>query len=178
MLDDIEEIMIDEATISAKVAELGTALTRDYSGMDLMLVGALNGAAFFLVDLARHIKLPLTLEFMAVSSYGASTTSSGIVKIIKDLDTSIEGRNVLIVEDIIDSGLTLSYLAEHLRGRNPASLRICALLNKPDRRTSPIHVDYIGFDIPDKFVVGYGLDFAGKYRNLPFVGVLKSEKYT
>jgi hypoxanthine phosphoribosyltransferase len=178
MLDDIEEIMLDQTTIEKKVSELGTTITRDYYGTDLMLVGALNGAAFFLVDLARKINLPLTLEFMAVSSYGASTTSSGIVKIIKDLDTSIEGRNVLIVEDIIDSGLTLSYLADHLRNRNPASLKICALLNKPSRRTSPIQVDYIGFDIPDKFVVGYGLDFAGKYRNLPFVGVLRPEKYT
>lgn len=178
MLDDIEEILLDQATIETKVTELGVQITRDYSGMDLMLVGALNGAAFFLVDLARKINLPLTLEFMAVSSYGASTTSSGIVRILKDLDTSVEGRNVLIVEDIIDSGLTLSYLAEHLRGRNPASIKICAMLNKPDRRTSPIQIDYSGFDIPDKFVVGYGLDFAGKYRNLPFVGVLKPEKYS
>ncbi|MDB5080781.1 MAG: hypoxanthine phosphoribosyltransferase [Chloroflexi bacterium] len=132
----------------------------------------------FMVDLARAVNLPLTLDFMAISSYGASTVSSGVVRILKDLDSSIEGKHVLIVEDIIDSGMTLSYLADYLKARGPASLKICALLNKPDRRTNNVTIDYQGFDIPDKFVVGYGLDFAEVYRNLPYIGVLKPELYT
>ena len=143
-----------------------------------MLVGVLKGAVMFIVDLARSTQLPVTLDFMAVASYGASTETSGIVRILKDLDNSIEGKHVLIVEDIIDSGLTLNYILETLRTRNPASLKVCALLNKPARRRVDVPVDYICFNIPDEFVVGYGLDYNQIYRNLPFVGVLKQEVYT
>jgi hypoxanthine phosphoribosyltransferase len=175
--DDILEVLIDEETLQNKVAELAAQISHDYAGQDLLLVGALKGAVVFMVDLSLQISLPLNMDFMAISSYGASTQSSGVVRILKDLDSSIEDRNVLIVEDIVDSGLTLSYLAEYLRARGPASLKICALLNKPSRRSSSVQVDYLGFDIPDKFVVGYGLDFAEKYRNLPFIGVLKPELY-
>ncbi len=178
LADDLNEILIDEPTLQARITALGSQITQDYAGQEIMLIGVLKGAIMFMVDLARSIPLPLTLDFMAISSYGASTVSSGVVRILKDLDSSIEGKHVLIVEDIVDSGQTLSYLAEYLRARNPASLKICVLLNKPDRRTSDIKVDYLGFDIADKFVVGYGLDFAEVYRNLPFIGVLKPEKYT
>ncbi len=177
-VDDLAEILIDEPTLQAKIAELGKQITRDYAGKDIMLVGVLKGAIMFMVDLSRAISLPLTLDFMAISSYGASTESSGVVRIIKDLDSSIADKHILIVEDIVDSGLTLSYLADYLRGRNPASLKICVLLNKPDRRTSDVQIDYLGFDIPDKFVVGYGLDFAEVYRNLPYIAVLKPELYS
>lgn len=177
LAEDIEQILIDEKTVQAKVAELGEIINRDYAGREVMLVGVLKGAIMFMVDLVRHINLPVTIDFMAISSYGASTESSGVVRILKDLDVSIEGKHVLIVEDIVDSGLTLSYLADYLRKRNPASLQICALLNKPDRRTSDVKIDYMGFDIPDKFVVGYGLDYGEIYRNLPFIGVLKPDKY-
>ncbi len=175
--NDLAEVLIDEETLQAKIAVLGQQISADYQGKDLMLIGVLKGAIMFMVDLARAIELPLTLDFMAVSSYGASTISSGVVRIMKDLDSSIEDKHILVVEDIVDSGMTLSYLAEYLRARNPASLKICALLNKPDRRTSDVQIDYLGFDIPDKFVVGYGLDFAEIYRNLPYIGVLKPEKY-
>ncbi len=178
MSDDLAEILIDEATLQAKIVALGEGITRDYAGKDVVLIGVLKGAIMFMVDLARAIKLPVTLDFMAVSSYGASTQSSGVVRILKDLDRSIEGKHILIVEDIVDSGMTLAYLADYLRARNPASLKICALLNKPDRRTSDVVIDYMGFDIPDKFVVGYGLDYAEVYRNLPYIGVLKPELYT
>ena len=175
---DLSEVLIDEATLQAKINELAAQISSDYAGKDLMLIGVLKGAIMFMVDLARAISLPLTLDFMAISSYGASTISSGVVRILKDLDSSIEGKHVLIVEDIVDSGQTLAYLADYLRARGPASLKICVLLNKPDRRTSDVQVDYLGFDIPDKFVVGYGLDYAEIYRNLPYIGVLKPEKYT
>jgi hypoxanthine phosphoribosyltransferase len=178
LADDLAEVLIDERTLQAKIAELAKQISHDYAGKELMLVGVLKGAIMFMVDLARAINLPLTLDFMAISSYGASTESSGVVRIIKDLDSSIEGKNILIVEDIVDSGLTLSYLADYLRARNPASLKICVLLNKPERRTSDVAVDYLGFDIPDKFVVGYGLDYAEVYRNLPYIGVLKPDRYT
>lgn len=177
LLNDIDQVLIDEQTLQAKISELADRINEDYAGKDLMLVGVLKGAVMFMVDFIRHLKMPVTLDFMAISSYGASTESSGVVRILKDLDMSIEGRNILIVEDIVDSGLTLSYLADYLRKRNPASLKICALLNKPDRRSSDVQIDYQGFDIPDKFVVGYGLDYAELYRNLPFIGVLKPEKY-
>lgn len=177
LADDLAEILIDEKTLQAKIAELAKQISHDYAGKELMLVGVLKGAIMFMVDLARAINLPLTLDFMAISSYGASTESSGVVRIIKDLDNSIEGKNILIVEDIVDSGLTLSYLADYLRARNPDSLKICVLLNKPERRTSDVAVDYLGFDIPDKFVVGYGLDYAEVYRNLPYIGVLKPDRY-
>jgi hypoxanthine phosphoribosyltransferase len=168
----VSEVLIEADAIAARIRELGTAIARDYAGRDLLLICVLKGAIFFLSDLMRAIELPLEIDFMAISSYGASTDSSGVVRILKDLDASIEGRDVLIVEDIIDSGLTLSYLVRTLRGRKPASLEICALLTKPDRRQADVPVRYIGFEIPDRFVVGYGLDFAERYRNLPYVGVL------
>ncbi len=176
---DIEEILIDEQTLKQKVSEMAARINQDYAGREIRMVGVLKGAAMFMVDLARQLDLPVLLDFMAVSSYGKSTTSSGIVRIIKDLDMSIEGKDVLLVEDIVDSGLTLSYLVEYLKARNPASLKLCVLLNKPTRRHPGVILepDYMGFDIPDKFVVGYGLDYAEVYRNLPFIGVLKPEKY-
>lgn len=176
--EDIEEILLTEQEIKEKTVELGKVITRDYEGKNLILVGVLKGALMFMADLSRSIDLPLSIDFMAVSSYGSSTHSSGIVKIIKDLDINIEGKDVLIVEDIIDSGLTLSYLSKTLLGRKPNSLKICTILDKPERRESDVKVDYCGFKIPDKFVVGYGLDFDEKYRNLPFIGVLKRELYT
>ena len=178
LADDMAEILIDAPTLQATITRMGEQITQDYAGKDLLLIGVLKGAIMFMVDLARAINLPVTLDFMAISSYGASTVSSGVVRILKDLDSSIEGKHVLIVEDIIDSGMTLSYLADYLRARGPASLKICALLNKPERRTSNVSIDYHGFDIPDKFVVGYGLDFAEVYRNLPYIGVLKPELYS
>ena len=176
MQNDIAEILVDEASIRAKVAELGRRISADYQGGSLLLVGLLRGAIVFLSDLMRAIDIPVQLDFIGISSYGAST-ESGAVRLVMDLETDIGGRNVLIVEDIVDSGKTLSYLAQTLKARQPASLRICALLDKPERRQVPIAVDYVGFEIPDKFVVGYGLDFAEGYRNLPFVGVLKEHLY-
>ncbi len=167
---DIQEILITEQQLKEKVKELGRMITKDYQGKDLVLLGVLKGAIMFMADLSRAIDLPLSIDFMAVSSYGSSTRSSGIVKIIKDHDINIEGKDVLIVEDIIDSGLTLSYLRETLLGRKPRSLKICTILDKPERREADVKVDYCGFKIPDKFVVGYGLDFDEKYRNLPFIG--------
>ena len=178
LADDMAEVLIDEQTLQATIKHLGDQITQDYAGKELLLIGVLKGAIMFMVDLARSINLPLTLDFMAISSYGASTVSSGVVRILKDLDASIENKHVLIVEDIIDSGMTLSYLADYLKARGPASLKICALLNKPNRRTSDVVIDYHGFDIPDKFVVGYGLDYAEIYRNLPYIGVLKPELYS
>ncbi|MGB9738259.1 MAG: hypoxanthine phosphoribosyltransferase [Chloroflexus aggregans] len=178
MRQDIDYILISEEQIKQRVAELGTAITNDYRAIgDLLLVGVLKGCAMFMVDLARAIDLPLAIDFIAVASYGASTESSGVVRLMKDLDTDISHRHVLIVEDIIDSGLTLAYLRAQLLRRNPASLRICTLLNKPERRTADVPVDYVGFDIPNAFVVGYGLDYAERYRNLPFIGVLRPEVY-
>jgi hypoxanthine phosphoribosyltransferase len=175
--DDIDHILVSEQQLRDKIAQIGQQLAGEYAGKELMLVGVLKGAIMFIVDLARAIDLPLTLDFMAVASYGASTETSGIVRILKDLDSSIEGKDVLIVEDIIDSGLTLNYILETLHARNPASLRVCSLLSKPARRRVDVPIDYICFEIPDEFVVGYGLDFNQIYRNLPFVGVLKSELY-
>jgi hypoxanthine phosphoribosyltransferase len=178
MHQDIDYILISEEQIKQRVAELGAAITNDYRAIgDLLLVGVLKGCAMFMVDLARAIDLPLAIDFIAVASYGASTESSGVVRLMKDLDTDISHRHVLIVEDIIDSGLTLAYLRGQLLRRNPASLRICTLLNKPERRTADVPVDYVGFDIPNAFVVGYGLDYAERYRNLPFIGVLRPEVY-
>ncbi|HYP18601.1 MAG TPA: hypoxanthine phosphoribosyltransferase [Chloroflexia bacterium] len=174
---DIHHILVTEEDLKSAIADLGRTLSREYAGKDLLLVGVLRGAIMFIVDLARAIDLPLTIDFMAVASYGASTETSGIVRILKDLDSSIEGKHVLVVEDIIDSGLTLNYILDTLRTRNPASVRVAALLNKPARRRVDVGVDYVCFDIPDEFVVGYGLDFNQIYRNLPFVGVLKPEAY-
>jgi hypoxanthine phosphoribosyltransferase len=168
----VGEILIDRETLAARVAELGTEISADYEGRDLLLIGVLKGAVFFMADLMRHLTVPCEVDFMAISSYGDATDSSGIVRILKDLDINIEGRHVLVVEDIIDSGLTLSYLIRNLESREPATLEVCALLTKPSRREIDIPVRYVGFEIPNKFVVGYGLDFAERYRNLPYVGVL------
>lgn len=175
MHEDLECILISAEQLQHRIKELGEQITADYAGTDLLLVGVLKGAVVFMVDLARQIRLPVELDFMAVSSYGRSTESSGIVRILKDLDTSVEGRHVLIVEDIIDTGLSLRYIVEHLHNQRPASLRICALLNKQKARKADVTVDYIGFSIPDRFVVGYGLDYAEIYRNLPYIGILKAE---
>jgi hypoxanthine phosphoribosyltransferase len=171
----VGEVLIDQETLSSRVAELGAEVSADYDGRDLLLIGVLKGAVFFMADLMRHITVPCEVDFMAISSYGDSTDTSGIVRILKDLDINIEGRDVLVVEDIIDSGLTLSYLMRNLESREPASLEICALMTKPSRRQIDVPVRYIGFEIPDRFVVGYGLDLAEHYRNLPYVAVLSSE---
>jgi hypoxanthine phosphoribosyltransferase len=171
----VEEVLIDEASLQNRIAELGAAITEDYRGRDLLLVGVLKGAIFFMADLMRQIEIPCEVDFMAISSYGAGVDSSGVVRILKDLDISIEGRNVLVVEDIVDSGLTLSYLLRNLEAREPASLETCALLTKPERRENDVVCRYVGFEIPNRFVIGYGLDFAERYRNLPYVGVLRDE---
>ncbi len=171
----VQEILIDEPTLQGRIAELGAEITRDYEGREPLLIGVLKGAIFFMADLMRQIQLPCEVDFMAISSYGAGIDSSGVVRILKDLDTSIENRNVLILEDIVDSGLTLSYLLRNLEARRPASLEICALLTKPERRENDVHCRYVGFEIPNRFVIGYGLDFAERYRNLPYIGVLRDE---
>jgi hypoxanthine phosphoribosyltransferase len=171
----VQEVLIDEATLQARIAELGAEITQDYTGRDLILVGVLKGAIFFMADLMRQLELPCEVDFMAISSYGAGVDSSGVVRILKDLDVSVEGRNVLIVEDIVDSGLTLSYLIRNLEARHPASLEVCALLTKPERRENEVDCRYVGFEIPNRFVIGYGLDFAERYRNLPYIGVLRDE---
>ena len=168
----VTEVLIDEDRLRSRVLELGEEISADYAGRDLLLIGVLKGAVFFMADLMRNLSVPCEIDFMAISSYGAATDSSGVVRILKDLDINIEGRHVLVVEDIIDSGLTLSYLLRNLESREPASLEICALLTKPDRREIDVPVRYVGFEIPNKFVIGYGLDFAERYRNLPYVGVL------
>jgi hypoxanthine phosphoribosyltransferase len=168
----VSKVLIEEDAVAARVAELGAEISGDYGGKDLLLVGVLKGAVFFMADLMRNLTIPCEVDFMAISSYGASTDSSGVVRILKDLDINIEGRHVLVVEDIIDSGLTLSYLIRNLESRNPATLEICALLTKPERREIDVHVRYTGFEIPNEFVIGYGLDFGERYRNLPYVAVL------
>lgn len=173
--DDVGKILITEKELKAKVAEIAEAISADYQDKDLLLVCILKGAVVFLGDLMRCISIPLQIDFMAISSYGAATKTSGVVRILKDLDVSIEGRDVLLVEDIIDTGLTLTYIFRNLRMRQPASLRTCVLLNKPERRLTTVPLDYLGFEIPDEFVVGYGLDYNGNYRHLRFVGVLKPE---
>lgn len=179
MQNDIAKVLLTEAEIQRKVAEMGAEIGNAYAAVERpVLVGVLKGCMMFIVDLARAIQLPITLDFIAISSYGASTKTSGVVRMLKDLDTDIAGRHVLIVEDIIDSGLTLAYLREHLLRREPASLRICALLNKPERREANVEVAFKGFDIPNEFVVGYGLDYNETYRNLPYIGVLKPEVYS
>jgi len=171
----VGEILIDEETLGARIVELGAEISADYQGRDLLLIGVLKGAVFFMADLMRHLTVQCEVDFMAISSYGDSTDSSGIVRILKDLDINIEGRDVLVVEDIIDSGLTLSYLMRNLESREPATLEVCALMTKPARREIDVPVRYIGFEIPNRFVVGYGLDFGERYRNLPYVGVLNEE---
>ncbi len=177
MHNDIAEILIPEEQLQAKIAELGEQITHDYADKNLLLLGTLKGAVPFIADLARAIALPLEIDYMAVASYGDATQSSGIVRITKDLEGPIDQKHVLIIEDIIDSGLTLSYLVDMLRRRSPLSLHICTLLNKERERIKPITVDYQGFSIPDRFVVGYGLDYAQRYRNLPYIGILKPVIY-
>ncbi|GAB6932075.1 hypoxanthine phosphoribosyltransferase [Calditerricola satsumensis] len=177
MDQDIKEVLISEEAIREKVRELGEILSAEYAGKNPLVICVLKGAAFFMTDLVRQMNIPLEMDFMAVSSYGASTQSSGVVRILKDLDTAVEGRHVLVVEDIIDSGLTLSYLIDLLKRRNAASVKVVTLLDKPHRRTVDLKPDYCGFVVPDAFVVGYGLDYAEKYRNLPYIGVLKPEVY-
>ncbi len=174
---DVEKILITKEQLAKRIEELGKKISEDYSGKKILAVGILKGSVVFLSDLIRSIESEVSIDFMTVSSYGNSSQSSGTLTIKKDLDTDISGKDVLIVEDIIDSGVTLSKLKEELEKRNPASLKICTLLNKPERRTVEVDVDYIGFDIPNEFIIGYGLDYAEKYRDLPFVGVLKREIY-
>jgi hypoxanthine phosphoribosyltransferase len=169
----IGKILVTEEDLNRRVRELAAEISKDYADRDLLLIGVLKGAVFFLSDLMRHLEIPVEVDFMAVASYGSATTSSGVVRILKDLDAAIEGRDVLIVEDIVDSGLTLQYLLRNLQGRNPATLEVCALLMKPDRRKVELHTRYIGFEIPDEFAIGYGLDHAERYRNLPYVAALK-----
>ncbi len=169
------EVLISQGEIQEKIQELGARITRDYEGQEITMICVLKGGVMFMVDLAKQIEVPLEMDFMAVSSYGDEQISSGVVKIIKDLDESIVGKNVVLVEDIIDSGRTLSYLITILKERKPKSLKICTLLDKPQQRVADVDVDYVGFKIPDKFVVGYGLDYAQKYRNLPYVGVMHGE---
>lgn len=177
MRNSIERVLIDQKSIQDKVKELAADISRDYRGKKLVIVGVLKGAVVFLGDLVKNINVPLMLDFIAVSSYGNTTETSGVVRILKDLDNSIEGMDVLIVEDIIDSGLTLCYLKENLRSRGANSIKICTLLDKPYRRKADVKVDYKGFEIEDEFVVGYGLDFAERFRNLPEICVLKPEEY-
>jgi hypoxanthine phosphoribosyltransferase len=168
----IGEILVQADDLQARVVDLGRQVTRDYKGRDLVLIGVLKGAVFFLADVMRAIDLPCEVDFMAVASYGSATDSSGVVRILKDLDISIQDRDVLIVEDIVDSGLTLQYLMRNLGARGPASLEVCALLTKPDRRKVDVPIRYVGFEIPDRFAIGYGLDHAERYRNLPYVASL------
>jgi len=168
----IGEILVQADELQHRIKEMAAEVSRDYKGRDLLLIGVLKGAVFFLADLMRELDIPCEVDFMAVSSYGSSTDSSGVVRILKDLDAPLEGRNVLIVEDIVDSGLTLQYLMRTLEARNPASIEVCALLTKPERRKVEAPARYVGFEIPDKFAIGYGLDYAERYRNLPYVATL------
>jgi hypoxanthine phosphoribosyltransferase len=171
--DEIGEILVPADDLARRVGELAKEISRDYGGRDLILIGVLKGAVFFLSDLMRQLTIPCEVDFMAVASYGSATKSSGVVRILKDLDAVIEGRDVLIVEDIVDSGLTLQYLLRNLAGRNPRSLEVCALLIKPERRKVELNTRYVGFEIPNQFAIGYGLDYAERYRNLPYVAALK-----
>jgi len=176
--ESIGEILVQADDLQHRVRQLGEEISRDYAGKDLLLVGVLKGAVFFLADLMRHIDVPCEVDFMAVASYGAATKTSGVVRILKDLDHDLEARHVLLIEDIVDSGLTLNYLLKNLRGHRPASLEVCALLKKTGIQRVHLDVKYVGFEIPPDFVVGYGLDFAERFRNLPYVGLLKPEAYT
>lgn len=177
MYNDLERIMFDEATLKAKVAELGAVITEEYRGKNPLMVGILNGAMVFYTDLIRQVRIPIETDFMRVSSYGAASVSSGNVKIKKDLDVDIIGRHVIVVEDIIDSGNTMAALLKYLSNRGAASVKLCALFSKPSRREVEVKIDYLGWEIPDEFIVGYGLDYAERYRNLPEVGILKREVY-
>lgn len=178
LAQDCEKLLYTREQIAERVKELGAQITHDYEGKNLLLLGILKGAVVFFADLAREIDSPMTMDFMAVSSYGSGTDSSGKVRILKDLDSDVEGRDILIVEDILDTGLTMYNLKNLLETRHPASIKIAVLLDKPERRSVDIHADYAGFTIPDEFVVGYGLDYAQKYRNLPFIGVLAPKIYS
>ena len=178
MLNDVESVLLSAEELAKRIEEIGAEITADYAGKEILMIGVLRGAVVFMADLARAIKVPVAIDFMAVSSYGAGTSSSGVVRILKDLDENVEGKHVLVVEDIIDSGLTLNYLLDNLKSRKPASIKLCTLLNKPERRKVDVNIDYNGFNVPDYFVVGYGLDYAEKYRNLPFIGILKPEVYS
>ncbi|WP_024832763.1 hypoxanthine phosphoribosyltransferase [Ruminiclostridium josui] len=177
-MDVVERVLVSKEQLEKQVEELGARISKDYAGQELVIIGVLKGGFIFLADLARKITIPVDLDFMSVSSYGNSSKSSGVVKIIKDVDANITGKHVLIVEDIIDTGLTLNHLVELLKTRGPLSVKICAALDKPSRRKVDLKVDYKGIEIPDEFVIGYGLDYAGKYRNIPEVCVLKREVYT
>lgn len=174
MAETIKELFSEE-TVDARIRELGEQISKDYAGREVHLICVLKGGSFFMCELAKRITVPVYVDFMSVSSYGSGTTSSGVVKIVKDLDSPLEGKNVIVVEDIVDTGHTLSYLLGMLQSRNPASLRLCTLLDKPDRRVAQVSVDYTGFTIPDKFIVGYGLDYDQKYRNLPYIGTVEFE---
>ncbi len=178
MRDEIKKVLFTEEDLQLKCKELGEKITKDYEGKDLLVVGVLKGSVLFTSDLIKNIKIPCEIDFMAVSSYGNSTESSGVVRILKDLDNGIEGKDVLIVEDIVDTGNTLSYLKRYLNGRGANSVKIITLLDKPERRTAEVEVDYIGFEVPNEFIVGYGIDYAEKYRNLPFVGILDEKVYS
>lgn len=169
------EVLLSEEVVDARIKEIGEQISKEYAGKQVHLIGVLKGSVFFVCELAKRISVPVTMDFMSVSSYGSDTKSSGVVKIIKDLDESIKDKDVIVVEDIVDSGNTLSYLLEMLGDRKPASLKLCTLLDKPERRRKQVHVDYTGFRIPDEFVVGYGLDYDQKYRNLPYIGIVKFE---
>ncbi len=170
------KVMLSEEEVVRRIKEMGERISKEYEGKEVHLIGILRGGCFFMCELAKRITVPVTIDFMSVSSYGMGTTSSGVVKVVKDLEEPLVGKNVIVVEDIVDTGRTLSYLMELLKEQNPESLRLCTLLDKPDRRVSEVHVDYTGFQIPDEFVVGYGLDYAQKYRNLPYIGVVEFEE--
>lgn len=178
MEQDILQVLLSEEQLAAKVSEIGARISEDYRGKNLLLVSVLKGSVVFMADLMRAITIPCEIDFMSVSSYGSGTKTSGVVKIVKDLDINLAGRDLLIVEDILDSGMTLAYIKKMLLDRHPESIRICTLLDKPERRKADIVADYKGFEVPDEFVVGYGLDYAERYRNLPYIGVLKPEVYT
>ena len=169
------DVLISEEEVEKRISEMGKIISEEYEGKEIHMICVLKGGVFFMCQLAKHITVPVTMDFMSISSYGDDTSSSGVVKIIKDLDEPLEGKDVLVVEDIIDSGRTLSYLMEILEKRKPNSMRLCTLLDKPDRRVREVHVDHVGFEIPDEFVVGYGLDYAQRYRNLPFIGIVEFE---
>lgn len=177
MDDIIKKVLIDEDTLQKKIKELGAQITKDYEGKNLLVICILKGAVMFVTDLVKRVDLPLEMDFMAVSSYGNATKSSGVVRILKDLNEEVCGKDILIVEDIVDTGLTLSYLVDILKSRNPNSVSICTLLDKPDNRKAELEIKYSGFNVPDEFVVGYGLDYAEKYRNVPYIFVLKEEVY-
>jgi len=177
MKNDVQKILYSREELEIKIKDMGEKISIDYKGKDLVLIGVLKGSVMFMAELMKSISIPCSMDFMAVSSYGNSTTTSGVVRILKDLDDEIEGKHVLIIEDIIDSGTTLKYLMEYLRGRKPSSVEIACLLNKPERRRVELNARYIGFNVPDYFLVGFGLDFAQKYRNLPYIGILKEEIY-